>query len=58
MDGMNPDPETKTLIGIAFEVMNKVGCGFRENAYENALVRVFQLRSIPHDPQKTHPLNQ
>lgn len=56
MDRMNLETETKTIIGIAFDVMNGVGCGFREKAYENAMVREFELRSIPHDQQRSFPL--
>ena len=53
MDGMkNLDEQTATIIGIAYEVMNEIGCGFREKAYERAMVREFQLRSIPYDQQK------
>jgi GxxExxY protein len=33
-----------------------VGCGFREKAYENAMVREFQLRSIPYNQQKSYPI--
>ncbi|MFC7335619.1 GxxExxY protein [Haloferula chungangensis] len=53
---MNFETETKEIIGIAFEVMNEVGCGYREKAYERAMVREFQLRSIPYDQQKIFPL--
>lgn len=56
IDRMNLEHETKTLIGIAFDIMNEVGCGYREKAYERAMVREFQLRSIAHDQQKTFPL--
>jgi GxxExxY protein len=53
MDGMkNLDEQTATIIGIAYEVMNEIGCGFREKAYERAMVREFQLRSIPYDQQR------
>ena len=53
MDGMkNLDDQTATIIGIAYEVMNEIGCGFREKAYERAMVREFQLRSIPYDQQR------
>ena len=49
---MELERQTETVIGIAFEVMNEIGCGFREKAYENAMVREFQLQSIPFDQQK------
>lgn len=53
---MELEMATHTILGIAFEVMNEVGCGFREKAYERAMVREFQLRSIPHDQQKSFPV--
>jgi GxxExxY protein len=57
MDGMkNLDEQTATIIGIAYEVMNEIGCGFREKAYERAMVREFQLRSIPYDQQRQFTL--
>lgn len=58
MDGtMSLDEQTAAIIGIAYGVTNEVGCGFREKAYERALIREFQLRTIPHDQQKTFPLH-
>jgi GxxExxY protein len=57
MDGMKKlDEQTATVIGIAYEVMNGIGCGLREKAYDRALIREFQLRSIPHDQQKSFPV--
>jgi GxxExxY protein len=56
MDGISLDRETGSIIGIAYEVMNEVGFGFREKAYERAMVREFQLRSIAYDQQKSFPL--
>jgi GxxExxY protein len=57
MDGMkNLDEQTATVIGIAYEVMNDVGCGYREKAYERAMIREFQLRTIPYDQQRQFPL--
>ena len=57
MDGMeNLDEHTAAIIGIAYEVMNEVGCGFREKAYERAMIREFQFRSIPCDQQKSFTL--
>lgn len=49
--------ESSRVIGIAYEVMNEVGCGFREKAYENAMVREFQLQSVPYDQQRSFALN-
>lgn len=56
MDGIPLEAETGTIIGIAFEVMNEVGFGFREKAYERSMIREFQLRSIPFDQQRSFPL--
>ena len=57
MDGMkNLDEQTATVIGIAYEVMNDVGCGYREKAYERAMIRELQLRAIPYDQQRQFPL--
>ncbi|WP_205760985.1 GxxExxY protein [Luteolibacter luteus] len=53
---MNLETATETIIGIGYAVMNEVGCGLREKAYENAMVREFQLRSIPYDQQKAYPV--
>lgn len=53
---MGLESETKAIIGIAFDIMNEVGCGLREKAYERALVREFQLRSIPCDQQRQFPV--
>lgn len=53
---MDLETETKALIGIAFDVMNEVGCGLREKAYERAMVREFQLQSIAYDQQRQFPV--
>ena len=53
---MDLESETKTIIGMAYGIMNEIGCGFREKAYERALVREFQLRSIAFDQQRQFPV--
>lgn len=53
---MDLESETKAIIGIAFDVMNEIGCGLREKAYERAMVREFQLQSIQFDQQKQFPV--
>jgi len=53
---MDLESETKTIIGMAYEIMNEIGCGLREKAYERALVREFQLRSIAFDQQRQFPV--
>ena len=53
---MDLEAETTELIGIAFDVMNEVGCGLREKAYERAMVREFQLLTIAYDQQRQFPV--
>ena len=59
MDRMDKifEEETRKIIGCSFEVMNTLGCGFREKAYERALVRELELQQIPFDQQRQFPLN-
>ncbi|MCW1886513.1 GxxExxY protein [Luteolibacter flavescens] len=52
----NLDEQTAAIIGISYEVMNDVGCGFREKAYERGMIREFQLQTIPYDQQRQFPL--
>ncbi len=44
--------ETHQILGCAFEVVNHLGPGPHEKAYENALVVEFKLRGIPCDQQR------
>ena len=44
--------ETHQILGCAFEVLNHLGPGLHEKAYENALVVEFKLRGIPCDQQR------
>jgi GxxExxY protein len=44
--------ETHQILGCAFEVLNHLGPGLHEKAYENALVVEFKLRGIPFDQQR------
>jgi GxxExxY protein len=44
--------ETRQILGCAFEVLNHLGPGLHEKAYENALVIEFKLRGIPCDQQR------
>ncbi len=53
---MDLETETKCIIGVAFDVMNEIGCGLREKAYERAMVREFQLQSIRYDQQRQFPV--
>ncbi len=43
--------ETEAIIGAAFEVLNTLGHGLLEKAYENALCVEFRLRGIPYEQQ-------
>lgn len=43
--------ETEAIIGAAFEVLNTLGHGLLEKAYENALCVEFGLRGIPYEQQ-------
>jgi len=53
---MELEKETKQIIGMAYEIMNPVGCGLREKAYERALVRDFQMACVPYDQQPQFPV--
>jgi len=48
--------ETHQILGCAFDVLNEIGHGFHEKAYENALVVEFKLRGIPFAQQKRFPV--
>ena len=42
---------TETIIGCAFTVGNKLGCGFLEKVYENALVHELRKAGLRVEPQ-------
>ena len=48
--------ETHQILGCAFDVLNAIGHGFYEKAYENALVVEFRLRGIPYEQQRHFPI--
>lgn len=48
--------ETHQIIGCAFEVLNELGHGLHEKAYENALVVEFKIRNVFHCQQKRFPV--
>ena len=48
--------ETHKVLGCAFDMLNEIGHGFHEKAYENALVVELKLRGIPCGQQKRFPI--
>jgi hypothetical protein len=48
--------ETHQILGCAFEVLNHLGPGLHEKAYENALVVEFKLRGIVYEQQRRFPV--
>ena len=49
--------ETERVIGFSFDVLNEVGHGLHEKIYENSLVVLFKLNSIPFDQQRRFPVH-
>ncbi|MCH7227285.1 GxxExxY protein [Haloferula sp. A504] len=49
--------ETRSIIGAAMAVHNEIGHGFREKAYENALVVAFKDSAIPWKQQARFPIH-
>lgn len=54
-DGVEPiyKGESQQIVGAAMEVLNAIGHGFYEKAYENSLVVEFRLRGIATIQQRT-----
>ena len=48
--------ETDAIIGSAFDVLNEIGHGFHEKAYENSLAVEFKYRNIPFIQQPRYPI--
>lgn len=49
--------EVGQILDAAIEVHRILGHGLNEKPYENALVREFQLRQIPHSQQPRYPVD-
>lgn len=57
MDGDICREETRQIIACAHEVLNTLGHGLTEKAYENAIVREFVLRQVPYVQQPRYPVD-
>lgn len=60
MDTNHPDvihkAESYQIVGCAIEVLNTLGPGLLEKAYENALTIEFRARGIPYSQQTRFPI--
>src|SRR5687768_15430833 len=45
---------TETVIGCAYRVLNKLGCGFLEKVYENSLA--YEIRNAGLEVQQQYPI--
>ena len=44
--------ETRTLIGLAFQLHNELGCGFKEKVYQDAFEVLLKENEIPYEREK------
>ena len=50
------DPHTFRIIGAAMEVHRRLGCGFLEAVYREALAREFRDRFVPFETERSWPI--
>ncbi len=53
---MHQDPQTFALIGAGMEVHKRLGPGFLEHVYQEALAIELQLNQIPHQTEVALPI--
>ncbi|MBQ7664506.1 GxxExxY protein [Pseudoprevotella muciniphila] len=44
--------EARILLGLAFQLHNELGCGFKEKVYQDAFEVLLQENSIPYEREK------
>ena len=54
MAEINYNQLTDSIIGCAYKVSNKLGCGFLEKVYENAMI--VELKKINLEVKQQHPI--
>ena len=52
MEGLLYPEESKTLLGLAIQLHNELGCGFKEKVYQDAFEVLLKENSIPYEREK------
>lgn len=52
MSGLIYPEESNTLLGIAIQLHNELGCGFKEKVYQDAFEVLLQENKIPYEREK------
>ena len=52
MSGLIYPEESKTLLGLAIQLHNELGCGFKEKVYQDAFEVLLQENKIPYEREK------